>query len=301
MFFKILGFIIFSIGSIGFTCSQDITLLSISICEIIENVYSKLSRNVDIIDFSGSQSELAGEIVENLNNSMTVTLTHVVDFHHYRTNLKHQSILLFDNLRIFKWFSRKDFVKHLFINPLRFLVYCETATDSDIANIQTNTKIAPHYYFIILDQDENEFNLFTFENKDDLEVCHEQQNLIKINSFSSDNQKWITEPIFPKKYQNFYGCRMNLGVQLTNSFFAPVTNLANATAFGNSFGFDLVELIGRKLNFIPEVLFCEKYNCSKEQQIFYHYNVLLVPILNIYTYEKKSFKWNFVMINVPAE
>jgi len=53
---------------------HNITILSISICEIIENFYTKYSRNVDIIDIGGSQGDLVGKIMENLNNSMTVTL-----------------------------------------------------------------------------------------------------------------------------------------------------------------------------------------------------------------------------------
>ena len=48
------------------------TLLSLSICDVIEKFYSKFSRNIDIIDINGSQSELVGKILENLNNSMTV-------------------------------------------------------------------------------------------------------------------------------------------------------------------------------------------------------------------------------------
>ena len=53
--------------------SQNISAISIAICEIIDKFYAKYSQNLDIIDFDGSNSELVGHIMKNVNNSMTLT------------------------------------------------------------------------------------------------------------------------------------------------------------------------------------------------------------------------------------
>lgn len=55
------------------TSSVEISTLSLSVNEIIDEFYSKNSRNVDFIDFGGTQGDLVEKIMENLDNSITLT------------------------------------------------------------------------------------------------------------------------------------------------------------------------------------------------------------------------------------
>ena len=72
IFLILLNFILLLSTKLALT--QNISVLSIGICEIIEKFYTKYSRNLDIIDFGGAHSELIGEIIKNVNNSMAITL-----------------------------------------------------------------------------------------------------------------------------------------------------------------------------------------------------------------------------------
>lgn len=100
------------------TNSQISSVLSITICEIIRNFYTKYSRNVDIIDFGGSHSELISKIMENLNNSMTLTLNKSKEPQKWTIKLKDQSILLFNNFKDFDNFNNKDLIEIEFLNPI---------------------------------------------------------------------------------------------------------------------------------------------------------------------------------------
>jgi len=71
-FFVLQNFIL--LFCIKLILTQNISVLSIGICEIIEKFYTKYSRNLDIIDFGGAHSELVGQIMKNANNSMAITL-----------------------------------------------------------------------------------------------------------------------------------------------------------------------------------------------------------------------------------
>ncbi|CAG9811426.1 unnamed protein product [Chironomus riparius] len=277
----------------------NITLLSISICEIIENFYSKYSKNVDIINIGGTQDELVGEIMKNINSSMAVTLISVPNILKWNTKLEHQSILLFDYFEYFDWFTNHDFVEMRYINSFRFVVYCPFATYYNISNLTSDNNIAPLYYIIVFDQDKNIFKLLTFENRNDLEACHERQRLMEINEFTTDTQKWLTKPIFPKKYTNFYNCIMHLGVQESNSF---LPSKLTGTHVENEFaglGYILF-VLAQKLNFSVRIFYCDEYNCNEEKSMFIFYNVFAFPILSMFPLEMDSFGWRYVMINVPA-
>ena len=282
------------------TYSQDITLLSISICEIIDNFYSKYSKNVDIINFGGLQMELVGKIMENLDNSMTVTLIDVQDLRKWKTKLEHQSILLFDYFDFFHWFSHEDFVELRYINPFRFVVYCHDATEFDVQSLRTHNNIASLYYIIIFDQTDDIFKLFTFENRNDLDFCHENQRLIKINEFSSSSQKWLTDPIFPKKYKTFHECHMDLGVQVSNPFFPSELTGSIVESELAGFGYEIMLILAEELKFTFQIGFCPDYNCDEDKLKFNFYNVLSFPIMSMFPHEMDSFGWRFVMINVPA-
>ena len=119
-------------------------------------------------------------------------------------------------------FNEKDLIDIKYINPIRILVYCQNITDLDLRDLRTNLKIPPFYYFLILNQNDKSLKLFTFENRDDLQICHEIQQLKEINEFSSNTQKWTTHPIFPKKYKNFYKCSLKLGVFFKESILESI-------------------------------------------------------------------------------
>jgi len=301
MSYKFLIIIIFTFVSIKVTYSQNITILGIAISEIIENSYTKYSKNVDIINPGGKQLDLVGEILKNLNNSITVTLVTKPHSHFWQKRLKDQTILLFDDFKHFKWFTRVDFVELRYINPFRFVVYCKNLLSQDIIKLKTLSNIAPLYYIITFDEKDEIFKLFTFENLDDIKICHEKQKVIKINEFSAENTKWLTEPIFPKKYQNFHGCRMNFGVQEFSPFFPPILNTSKVEIKDSGIGYSLVNLLEKQLNFTAKIHFCTDYNCVQRIQNYSSiYNVISFPILSMFPHQMDSFGWRFVSINVPA-
>jgi len=255
--------------------------ISISICEIIENVYTKISISVDIIDFGGKQGELIGEIMKSLNNSMAVKVKKIDDPQKWTQKLSTQSILLFDKFLDFYEFNNKDLIEIKYINPIRILIYCKNTTQMEISSIKTDLVIPPYYYFIIFDKYTSEISLYTFENLLDLIFCHESQRLIKINKFTSTTSKWTTEPIFPIKYKNFHGCLMGFGVfNLTNLF---QMSIKNDIYMFDEFMINLVEAIAKELNFIPSYVLCLKDDCSDhDTRKGYIYNILISSTLDGY-------------------
>ena len=64
--------LILTLHSQLFALAHVTKFLSHSICKIIENFYISYSNNIDIIDFDGTQGELINDIVERIENSITV-------------------------------------------------------------------------------------------------------------------------------------------------------------------------------------------------------------------------------------
>ena len=285
--------------------TQNISALSISICEIIEQFYTKYSRNVDIIDFGGSQGELVTKIMENLNNSMTVTVQQMRNTQKWTKKLKDQSILLFHFFRDLQDFNIKDLMEMQYISPIRFLVYCQNVTEWMLSRLKTNLVIPPYYYFILFDKNDKKLKLFTFENRNDLEVCHESQQLVQINEFSTQIQKWTKEPVFPKKYQNFHGCEMKLGLFYGASNFLRFVTKFNLPGFSAATIDGPLTLVmqdlGQRLNFSVAFFHCTVIGCKDVLRHKYLYNAIITTTSDGYALsDAKPTDWRYVMLNIQG-
>ncbi|KAL7014624.1 hypothetical protein ACKWTF_016034 [Chironomus riparius] len=284
------------------TNSQNASILSIAICEIIRNFYTKYSRNVEIIDFGETQSELVNEIMKNLNNSMTLTLKKSFDPQTWTKKLTNQSILLFNNFEDFDSFNRKDLIQSQYTKTIRILVYCQNATKMDFSRLKTDLVSPPYYYFIIYDAG---LKLFTFENRNNLKICHEVQQLVQINEFSIKSQDWINKSIFPKKYLSFHGCEMKLGVFYTaNNFLRLVDDHGNIISITSNVDGPLGNFmndVAERLNFSITYVACLSRNCYDIVKIYYLYNVIHTTTLDGYSFgNKASSKWNNIMLNIQC-
>ncbi|KAL7013534.1 hypothetical protein ACKWTF_015450 [Chironomus riparius] len=275
------------------------TLISQSICDAIEKFYSIYSRNVDIIDFNGSQSELIGEILRNLNNSMTVT---VYKMNNSRKVIESQTILLFDKFDSLNNFNMQDAIDIKFINPIRLLVYCVNSSELEISSLKTDLVTPPYYYFLIIGNS-SKINLWTFENQKDLLVCHENQTLVKINEFSSSSLTWKNSKIFPKKYKNFHGCVMNIGLNILGSLDRANINIDKARIkLTKGLKNSLLLIMGERLNFILHSFECLDTKCSDQIDANeYLYNIMVTPTIDSYAVNKDSnYKWQMVMLNIQC-
>jgi len=282
---------------LNFTNSQNISTLGISICEIIDKFYSKHSQNVDIISFGRSQGKLVSKIMENLDNSMTVT----VKKQNLVKKLEGQSILLFNNFWHFVNFNSMDSVDFRYINPVRFLVYCKNATTLMLSMLKTDLVIPPFYYFIIFDNNDDKLKLYTFENRNDIELCHESQQLIKINEFSSTTLKWTKNPIFPKKYKNFHGCKMIIGVYGYSNFL-KYYSYEDRKVLVSGLLPDMMQIISDQLNFSVFYTLCYNVLCTKRLHGNLDvYNIAIIPTLEGYAMNNRGdYRWNNEMLNIQC-
>lgn len=285
---------------------QNISLLSNSIGEIIEQFYTKNSKNIDIIDFSGSQSQLVTEIAQNLNNLITVTILKTNDPQIWTKNITTQTILLFGNFSDLKRFSDKDLLQTEYINPIRILVYCQNASELEFSQLRTDLLIPHFYYFIIFSKNYETLKLFTFENRNDLLICHEIQQLQEINQFSAESQKWINDPIFPKKYKNFHGCFMKLG-----SFFAQTNFIRFFIDLNDDYDFHeyvdgplvwVLKDIQQQLNCSIDILVCSLQNCVDVIEDNFFYNIIHSTTLDGHAISNPLLNYNvkFVILNIQC-
>jgi hypothetical protein len=238
-----------------------------------------LTATIDIIDFGGKQGDIIADIMKNVNNSMIVKLHKIDNPEKWSQKLSKQSILLFEKFLDFADFNNKDLMETKYVNPIRLLVYCQNASRDEIASIKTNLVIPPYYYFVVYDKYVDKITLHTFENLIGLDYCHEGQQLVKINEFSSTTSQWTTEPIFPIKYKNFHACTMLLGVyNLTNFFMLSVQNDTFAL---DEFMTKLIFVISTELNFSTTFCLCEENDCSDQvEKKEYVYNILRAVTLD---------------------
>lgn len=170
-----------------------------------------------------------------------------------------------------------------------------------ISRIKSDLVIPPYYYFIIFDKNEDKFELFTFENRNDLKYCHEIQQLIKINEFSSTISKWMKSPIFPKKYKNFHDCKMVIGVSSYSNF---VQNLfyGDGIVLVSGLLADITNIISERLNFTYVFTLCYNIACSERlHSDLYVYNVAIIPTLDGYAMNNPgNYKWRNEMLNIQC-
>jgi len=280
---------------------QNISTLSISICEVIEKFYTRYSRNVDIIDFRGYQGDLVGKIMKNLNNSITLTIIKAKDIRNWDEILENQSILIFNHFIDLHMFNKKDLFRMRYINPIRFLVYCQDATALLVSRIKTDLVIPPYYYFIIFDKSDEKFKLYTFENRNDLEICHEIQQLIQINEFSQETFKWTKNPIFPKKYRNFHNCIMVLGIQGGSNFFRMSSSRVS-NALGEAPITKIFLEIADLLNFEILASVCFFKGCLEEtEKEIYLYNIINTETLDGFAVNmNENRSWLSVLLNIEC-
>ena len=129
--------------------SQNISTISIGICEIIKKFYTKYSRNLDIIDFGGTQSELVGQIMKNVNDSMTLAVQSRVNWDKWNRHIENQSILLFENFQNLSHFTNKDLLLMRYLYPIRLIVYYPNIEIRELWKLRTDTFTAHYYYFIV--------------------------------------------------------------------------------------------------------------------------------------------------------
>ncbi|CAG9811424.1 unnamed protein product [Chironomus riparius] len=233
--------------------------------------------------------------MENLNNSMTVTLINIQDPQNRIKKLEDQTILLFDDFAKFENFNYKDLLNLKYINPVRLLVYVVNGSKSAFSSIKTDLVIPPFYYFIILD---TKINLYTFENRNDLTYCHESQRLIKFNEFSTKSSKWIKSPIFPKKYKNFYSCKMVIGVVDQSN----ILRIDFKEEISSGPIVNLLLTISDLLNFELTIVACFEPKCfDKVKKSYYVYNIISTQNLDSHalSIETKPW-WKNVMLNIEC-
>ncbi|CAG9811423.1 unnamed protein product [Chironomus riparius] len=168
------------------------TLLSIAICEIIENAYAKHARNVEIGDLGGTQSELVGKIIENVKDSMTVTL---------ETNLRpspwlleNLEILLFRNYSDFWNYSAKFLLRETYSIDVGFLVYIQ---DVSIDDFRRSNWLRPYTIFYLL-RNRMTYSIYTYVNNPYRnDECFKDLDLMHLNQFDPKSLKWILPEIFP--------------------------------------------------------------------------------------------------------
>ncbi|KAL7013005.1 hypothetical protein ACKWTF_015144 [Chironomus riparius] len=166
-----------------------------------------------------------------------------------------------------------------------------------LSMLRTDLVIPPHYYFIIFDNLDQKFKLFTYENRKDLKMCHENQQLLQINEFSYDNLQWTITPVFTKKYKEFYNCILSLGIPASSNFFRLSSNKDSQGPM-----IKILTEVAKILNFNILGDFCYSKNCLEAlRKNQYFYNIISLETLdaNAISMNENSF-WRNVILNIEC-
>jgi len=156
--------------------------------------------------------------------------------------------------------------------------------------------IAHYFYFIIASLEFKTITLWTFDNRGDLTICTETQQLIYINEFSLFYLKWEIEPIIPKKHKDFYDCIMHIGIFYQVNLFG--TYIYKNQIKINEFFLDFMKALSKHLNFFPSIKSCGENDCSDHiEQQTYIYNILTVSNIDAILDEVR---WMHVMMNIEC-
>lgn len=145
----------------------------------------------------------------------------------YKSDVKlnESAILIFDSTNSLIDFNKNVKLTNKFPNPFVFLIFCIDSTFEDLSslsevdavkrrdpidfvNYQSDmTDILQFQYFVV--KEETSIRLLTFVWYTE-KMCSSAQ-LIQVNRFDTEIQKWKNSNFSLKKFENFYGCELVFG------------------------------------------------------------------------------------------
>lgn len=211
-------------------CSEriDDKQLSVAYKNLTETLgnLNKGFPTVSIVNYDSDETIIDALILKNLkdeNFPFKVTKLSEKSVQN-RFSIDDSAILSFGSVNSLRRFNKNVDLTNEFPKKLRFFVHCSNATFQDISDLETTEssteiqtkassmavgEILQFQYFLI--EDEDSLKLFTFVWYTP-EQCRVPQ-LIEVNRFDKEKNRWETPNFFIEKFTNFHGCQLVFGVE----------------------------------------------------------------------------------------
>lgn len=194
-------------------CVNRKSLASRAIEGMINEYYPKNEWRIDVVSI-GSETDKAEELIARISRNKTPSAVLKVSAggldNRWIRLLNTSSIVNFGSPKLFKEVSRNITWQRNDRKRHKHLVCIPTATVSDLENLQLRFP-ADSVDFLVNETDESIdlVSAFMFTPK----AC--RRNEFKtINRFKRSTERWESSIFYPKKYQNFHGCRLTVSRQL---------------------------------------------------------------------------------------
>lgn len=234
---------------------HNITILGIAICEIIENFYTKYSRNVDIVDIGGSQGDLVGKIMENLNNSMTVTLQKTPQEPSHWI-VENPSIFLFKNFSsVLDYWPYLHYYR-LYTKDTWFLFYIQNVSLLNFIDFKYMRALTQYYLFL---NNDNKYSIHAYvNNAGKNRKCFSDLSFVIINTFNTDTLKWKRNEIFIDIYM-FMACKLFIGIDTSTIVLKYINTQYDYSE--SELSYNIFRIFGEEVYVIIIMVECRNPDC----------------------------------------
>lgn len=207
------------------------SLAPLAISSIVNNYFVKSESEIDVIYFGvrgGVSEAFVQEILRNKQETIAIKLSKGGKEFSWKNRLNISSITIFDSPQNFKEMAKS--IKWLSNSKRRYkhLVHAPQLSRTDIINnIQDGFSI-DNVNFIMNENDQSIELVSSFmftRNK-----CHSNQ-LETINRFMKNTSRWVSRNFYPKKYQNLYGCILDVGIYAESRIIQSLKTIAKSFNF----------------------------------------------------------------------
>lgn len=223
--------------------------------DIIES-FKKENTEITIVNYDSEfidsvMPDIAQDLpflIQNLNKSSA------------QFNLMDSAVLTFSSVDSLIEFNRKVTFSNSFAKPMKFYVHCQRASFDEISllnetkNLETFnfeddfSEIISFQYYLLEEGDY--FRLLTFIWYAPGQ-CNVRQ-LIEVNKFSKDQNRWLSLSFEIKKFRNFYGCRLVFGhTKQRMTFYIDSTNYSRSVGSLSYHGlhYEVIKGLANHLNY----------------------------------------------------
>lgn len=183
--------------------------ISNAIAAVVRNFYADSNNRFDIISYSDDHDKLNKifKSVETKNCDYVPHKVMKIRRNESAIKLNQSAVLLFDTINSLKDFNDKVRLENDYSRKLAFLTITLNASSQDLVKIN-KTLVTRHQNYLI--EYDKYIGLETSSWYTSL-ACNTSQ-MIEVNRFNKSSSRWMTKAFFPNMFDNFYGCKLVIGV-----------------------------------------------------------------------------------------
>jgi hypothetical protein len=202
--------------------------------------------------------------IKDLKDEKYIKTIHGQDFITSKFKINESGIMMFESIQALAHFNAHSIFTNKGPKLFRFYIYCPKLTSTQIMrhlNDSENLHFTQSGGFVRAKNDIVHFQYYLVDERKVIKLytlvwfsprmCH-QQKLLEVNRFNKRTRKWAHAMFYTKKFDNFFGCELNL---VESAYGQDITkDTYDVFKMSKGFDYDILWELRKRLNFKPKII-----------------------------------------------